>query len=185
MPRMTDIELDNPDAASDRPGAIEHETLRSRLKRLEAEVVEPARRSADAETRLRRIVSGYAALAIDDPGAMALLADDDPDGAESRRPPEVRERVALLIEMLESDLAEAFRAQNRASKVDPKIAALSLLGIIHWGIRSHRAQPRVSRDEAIEQITLLALHGLTPRPSSGSPFRPQGRSIAAASPAPS
>ena len=61
-------------------------------------------------------------------------------------------------------MAEILATQNRSSKVDSTVAALSLLGIVHWGICSFRAEGRLSRAEAVEQITFLALHGLVSQP---------------------
>ena len=168
--RWGEVELGKlPDGVSQqRLADIEAVTLTDhRLRRLDAEVLRPARATAKAEERLRRIVAGYATLAIDEPGIMELFAEDQgvSGGTDS---PAVTERTRRFISTLETDLAEVFERQSRPAKVDPTVAAFSLLGIVHWGVCSYRAEGRLSRDEAVEQVTLLALHGLVPQPNDAT-----------------
>lgn len=148
-----------------------------RLARLEAEVLAPARKTAPADLRLRRIISSYVMLAITDPGIMPLLS------GKRRRPdarsPATHEGFDRFVNLLQDDLAEVIRVQDRSPAIDPAVAVQSLLGIIHWGVSSHRAEGRLSRDEAAAQITFLALHGLAsaprPGPSARPPFWPGDR----------
>ena len=143
---------------------IEADTLASyRLGRIDDEVLAPVRRTPDVDRRLHRLVRRYAELAMDEPGIMKLFSSRGQDDSWSRT---VREQAERFLGTLESDIEKIFRRQHRAPEVDPMVAAQSLLGIVHWGVTSHRAEGRLGREEAIEQVTHLALHGLVTRPPS-------------------
>ncbi len=150
-----------------------------RLNRLEAEVLAPARSLARPEQRLRRMISAYATLAITDPGVMTLLPGERRAPAASEQPVEVRRRLRSFTDALEDNLEEILRAQDRQSALDSRVAAQSLLGIIHFGVCSHRTEARLSRDEAAAQITFLALHGLVAgSPAARNPAQPRGLNAA-------
>lgn len=152
-------------------------TARRRLRRLEAEVLAPARGLSEAAARLRWIVSGYVSLAIDEPGVMTLFAGD-----RARWSARLRARIDGALRALENDLTEVSLTQAEVSKIDPTVAALSLLGIVHWGVCSFRTEGRLSREDAVEQISHLALHGLVRPPAHTQPKSPGGpghRAIAA------
>ncbi len=152
---------------------LESEALaRYRLGRLEAEVLAPARGLLDAEARLRSIVSGYVSLAIDEPGLMPLFADGG-----ARLSAGLRQRIEGYLQALETDLTEVILTRTERSKTDPVVAAFSLLGIVHWGVCTFRADGRLGREEAVEQISRLALHGLEGRPQG--PGGPDHRKMAA------
>ncbi len=157
--------LNNDDRRGDRPVADHRvsELTGYRLARFDAEVLAPERETAPADLRLRRIISSYVTLAITDPGIMPLLSarHRSPDG--DALSPAVRNSIDRFVRTLETDLAEVIQTQGLS--IDPGVAAQSLLGIIHWGITSHRAERRLSRDEAAAQITFLALHGLVSQPA--------------------
>ncbi len=142
-----------------------------RLDRLEAEVLGSAGASGRPEERLRRMISAYATLAITDPGIMPLLSGKT---AEPERSPAIRLRIRRFTDTLEKHLGEVIRTQNRTPSIDPQVAVQSLLGIIHWGVCSHRAEDRLSCEEASAQITFLALHGLVAGPPVRLPARRRG-----------
>ncbi len=152
----------------DRSGADQRirELVGYRLARLEAEVLAPARGIVSADQRLRRIIAAYVTLAITDPGIMTLLS-----GRGSAPSPALSDGIDRFIGTLQEALAEVIGAQDRTPSINPGVAAQSLLGIIHWGVSSHRAEERLSRDEATAQITFLALHGLVSQPPQ-RPSRP-------------
>lgn len=145
---------------------FEAETLTDhRLRRLDAEVLRRADANGGAEERLRRLITDYTALAIDEPGIMELFGDEGENHLAAGGPG-AHERASRFLGTLESDLTEIFRRQSRPAKVDPTVAVLSLLGIVHWGVCSYRAESQLSRAEAVEQVALLALHGLVPQPAN-------------------
>ena len=132
-----------------------------RLDRLEAEVLAPARGLPSAEQRLRCMITSYVTVALTDPGIMVLLSAAGSTAADASA---VEQHVAQFIRALEDELSEIMPAQRRATAIDSEVAAQSLLGLIHWGVCSHRAEGRLSRDEAAAQITFLSLHGLVAQP---------------------
>ncbi len=131
-----------------------------RLARLEAEVLAPARANGSADQRLRRLISSYVTLAITDPGIMMLLSSRPQGPGGEAQSPAVRDAIGRFVRTLEDGLGSVMKIQERAPSISPEVAAQSLLGIIHWGVSSHRDEGRLSRDEAAAQITFLALHGL-------------------------
>lgn len=142
-----------------------------RVARLEAEVLAPARGIASADLRLRRIISAYVTLAINDPGIMVLLSGKRTDRGDDTASPAVSNAIDHFIATLRENLAEVIGTQDRT--IDPRVAVQSLLGIVHWGVTSHRTERRLSRDEAAAQITFLALHGLVSQPSHRPARRPR------------
>ncbi len=156
-----------PDGTSlERLRAMEAETLAQyRLQRLQKEVLEPPPNTSQPDQRLRRIVARYTNLAIDEPGIMSLVIDG---GAENNPalPQSIRDRAQRFINALEEGVAQVFQQRNSRSNVDPSVAVMSLLGIVHWGVCSYRDQGRLSRDEAIEQVTQLVFHGLIAQPEN-------------------
>ncbi len=156
----------------DDPGADRRirELTGYRLARLEAEVLAPARGSAPADLRLRRMIAAYVALAITDPGIMALLSGEQQDRGGAANPSAVSDRIDRFISSLREALTEVIGTQDRLPSIDPRVAVHSLLGIIHWGVSSHRVEGRLSPEEASAQITFLALHGLVSQPHT--PDRP-------------
>ncbi len=158
----------------DRPPAADvrvQELTAYRLDRLEAEVLGRARSAGGPEQRLRRMITAYVTLAITDPGIMTLVSGSAGETADGSRGARVRLRVRRFTDALERYLEKTLGARDRSPSIDSGVAAQSLLGIIHWGVSSHRAEGRLSRDEAAAQITFLALHGLV----AGPPARPARR----------
>ena len=131
-----------------------------RLARLEAEVLAPTRGVTPTDLRLRRVISAYARLAITDPGIMTLLSSQRRGPDRVPLPRAVRMALDRFVGALHDDLGELIRAQDRDPSIDSDVAVQSLLGFIHWGVGSHHAESRLSREEAVAQITFLALHGL-------------------------
>lgn len=134
-----------------------------RMARLETEVLQPAGDTAPADLRLRRVISAYVKLAITDPGVVNLLSCGQ-DHQGTTFSPMVREGIESFLETLQEDLTSVIKRHDRSHVIDPAVAVQSLLGIIHWGVGSYRAEARLSQDEAAAQITFLALHGLVAQP---------------------
>ena len=61
---------------------------------------------------------------------------------------------------------EILARQDATLGVDPAVAAHSLLGMIHWVVRWHRTESRMSEDELVAQLTHLALYGIIPLPAA-------------------
>lgn len=162
--------------AATRSGTRLRELADYRQTRLEAEVLAPTRGVAPTDLRLRRIISAYATLAITDPGIMTLLLRRHCRPDDEALSPTVREGLDRFVTTLQQDLTEVIQREDRIPSIDPGVAVQSLLGLIHWGVSSYRAEGSLSRDEAVAQITFLALHGLVPQPAQRTPaHRPSGR----------
>ncbi len=169
----SDLWLEGARTADDAPAQVRDLTV-YRLNRLEAEVLAPGRIPGRPEQRLRRMISAYVKLAITDPGVMNLIPEARKEDGNGTGSPEERRRVQRFTDTLERRMAEAMEAQARAPSIDSQVAVQSLLGILHWGVCSHRAEARLTPDEAAAQITFLALHGLVAEPPAAMPTRRRG-----------
>ncbi len=155
------------------PGRRVRDLSAYRLARLEAEVLAPARETTLAHSRLKRLISAYVGLAISDPGIAPLLTHMLSGPRTATASPETPNGVDSFLKTLRDDLVEVIGTRDRTPPIDPEVAVQSLLGIIHWGINCHRTEDRLSRDEAVAQITTLALHGLLPHRTTRVGYQPE------------
>ena len=139
--------------------------MRLALKQLQAEVVEPASAETDPERRLTALVSGHVRLVMRDTAVMTILATErDALNAEHRaKLAKYRDEYpGMLRECIERILAK----QDSAPRVDPAVAAHSLLGMVHWVVRWQQTESRLNEDQLVEQLTNLVLYGIIPLPAA-------------------
>ena len=134
------------------------------LKELEAQVVEPAARETDPERRLAALVSGHVRLVMHDTAIMTILATER-DALDAEHRAKLAERRDDYPGMLRDCIERILARQRPAPNIDPAVAAHSLLGMIHWVVRWHRNESRMSEDELVAQLTNLALYGIIPLPA--------------------
>lgn len=131
------------------------------MNRLEAEVLEPARKEEDPELRLEILLSGHAELVIEDTSAMTILVYEE-EGLDDAHRPKIRQRKRAYADFLRDTITAVLEKHGRSSKIDPSMASSSVLGTIHWIVRWHKPASRLSQDEVVDQVTELILHGLVP-----------------------
>ena len=133
------------------------------MNRLEAEVLEPARKEEDPEQRLEILLSGHVDLVIEDDAAMTILVYEEEGLDESHRG-KIRQRKRAYASFLRDTITAVLDKYGRSSKIDSAVAAYSVLGMAHWVVRWYRPEGRLSREEVVDQVTALILHGLIPEP---------------------
>lgn len=131
------------------------------MNRLEAEVLEPARKEEDPEVRLAILLSGHAELVIEDTSALTILVYEE-EGLDETHRPKIRQRKRAYADFLRDTITAVLEKHGRSSKIDPSMASSSVLGTLHWIVRWYQPSGRLSQDEVVEQVTELILHGLVP-----------------------
>ncbi|HEX9733141.1 MAG TPA: TetR/AcrR family transcriptional regulator [Thermoanaerobaculia bacterium] len=131
------------------------------MNRLEAEVLEPARKEEDPELRLEILLSGHAELVIEDTSALTILVYEE-EGLDEAHRPKIRQRKRAYADFLRDTIMAVLERHGRTGKIDPSMASSSVLGTIHWIVRWHKPKSRLSHEEVVDQVTELIMHGLVP-----------------------
>jgi AcrR family transcriptional regulator len=97
---------------------------------------------------LRGVAGNPVTVLLDDPAALT---------PQHRRA--ITKRKAVYYEFLRDTLG-ALKARGELNDVDPAVAAFSLLGMILWLARWHKAGGRLTIDEIVEQMTEIALRSV-------------------------
>ncbi|HMV82532.1 MAG TPA: TetR/AcrR family transcriptional regulator [Blastocatellia bacterium] len=130
---------------------------------LEAAVLNPAREVADAEQRLRLIVTNHSMLiarASNDEGhdPVTILVEEEMGLSPAHRR-RIKERKREYLELVRGSLEE-LQAEGKLKEIDITAAAFSLLGMIHWLARWFRPDGRLSREQVAEELCKIALGGM-------------------------
>ncbi len=135
------------------------------LKLLQEQVVEPAAEETDPERRLAALVSGHVRLVIHDTAVMTILATER-DAMDAEHSAKLAERKDDYPGMLRDCIEEILARQDPSPRVDPAVAAHSLLGMVQWVVRWHHTESRMTEDELVEQLTNIVLYGIIPLPAA-------------------
>jgi AcrR family transcriptional regulator len=138
--------------------ALLFEIMTYGLDRVRDEVLVPVRIIGDPEERLRQIVIRHARIATHGRGAVANLGDE----IRALPPParkQIEERMRRYFDLVRTTLVE-LRSAGRLRRVDPTVAAFSLLGMILWLPRWFRQDGRLSQEQVADEIANIALAGL-------------------------
>ncbi len=131
------------------------------MNRLEAEVLDPSRKEEDPEKRLSALLAGHVDLVIEESPAMTILVYEE-EGLDEEHRSRIRRRKRAYADFLHDTITAVLQKHGRSATLDPSVATFSVLGMIHWVVRWYRSDGRLGRDEVVEQITNLMLHGLVP-----------------------
>jgi TetR/AcrR family transcriptional regulator, cholesterol catabolism regulator len=128
------------------------------LDQLDREVARPAMNIADAEARLRFMISMHARIVTRGHGAVTILVDE----ARALSPSQNRKitrRKRDYLDFLRATLRELAR-EGKLRGVDVTVAAFSLLGMINWLSRWYQPDGALNEEEIAEQLVDIALNGL-------------------------
>ena len=133
------------------------------LDQLEREVAQPAKQIADAEARLRFMISMHARIVTRGHGAVTILVDETRalTLAQNRK---ITRRKRAYLDFLRATLDE-LKGEGKLHEVDLTVASFSLLGMINWLSRWYRADGPMSEEQVADQVVNIALYGLT-RPAA-------------------
>ena len=130
---------------------------------LEASVIKPAREIADAEQRLRAIITSHSMLiarSSNDEGhsPVTILVEEELGLSPAHRR-KLRQRKRVYVDLIRSTLEE-MKAEGKLKEIDVTAAAFSLLGMILWVARWFRPDGELSREQVAYQICKIAFGGL-------------------------
>ena len=128
------------------------------LNELDREVALPARKIADAETRLRFMIGMHARIVTRGHGAVTILVDE----ARALTPAQNRKivrRKREYFDFLRATLRE-MKSQRKLRDINVTVAAFSLLGMINWLSRWYQSDGLLNEQEIAEGIVDIAVNGL-------------------------
>lgn len=139
------------------------------LDALEAEVIAPTRTMADAEQRLRAIISNHVRLITKRSSPQGhnpvTIVVDEAGGLSPAHRRKVDQRRRAYVDLVRDTLKQ-LKEEGKLREVDVTVAAFSLLGMILWLSRWYHPDGRLMPEQVAEEITKIALGGL---------LRPQAR----------
>ena len=135
-----------------------YEIMKFGLDELDQQVMVPAQAIADAEERLRFVISTHAGLVMESDGAVTILVDE----ARALTPAQNRKVTKLkrgYLDFLRQTLDE-LSAQGKLRGVNTTVATFSIIAAINWLSRWYQAGGTLSKVEIAEQIVDIAFHGV-------------------------
>ena len=128
------------------------------LDELEREVAEPAKKIADAESRLRFMIAMHARIVTRGEGAVTILVDEARalTAVQNRK---ITQRKRAYLDFLRVTL-EQMKAERKLRDVNLTVAAFSLLGMINWLSRWYQSNGSLDEEQIAEAIVDVALNGL-------------------------
>ena len=137
------------------------------LDALEEEVIQPARAIANAELRLRAIITGHAQLITSRSTSQGTnpvtVVVDEVAGLTPAQRRKINQRKRAYVDLIR-DTLEQLQKQDKLSEVDVTAAAFSLLGMILWLSRWYSPAGRLTPEEASEEVMKIALGWLLRSP---------------------
>ncbi|MEM1201915.1 MAG: TetR/AcrR family transcriptional regulator [Acidobacteriota bacterium] len=133
---------------------------------LESRVLQPADGVDDPEERLATLISKLAELMIDEPSAMVVLADEE-ERLNVEHRPRITERKERFAQSLRVWVGDVLEARGGDSHLDTAVAAASLLALVEGVVRWFDPAGAISRAEAVNQVTRMALQSLEPLTDRG------------------
>jgi len=138
--------------------ALLFEIMSFGLDKVRDEVLTPIRGIRDPEERLRQLIVRHARITTRGQGAVAHLGDEIralPPGARRQ----IEQRMRIYLDLLRDTLDE-LRSAGRLRRIDPTVAAFSVIGMILWLPRWFRQDGRLTQEQVADGIASLALGGL-------------------------
>jgi len=129
------------------------------LDELDREVVEPAKKIADAEERLRFMIGMHARIVTRGHGAVTILVDEARalTAAQNRM---ITSRKRDYLDFLRATL-KALKTEGKLRDVNITVAAFGILGTINWLSRWYQPDGALDESQIAGEIGDIALNGLT------------------------
>ena len=133
------------------------------LDELEEKVIVPARAIADAEDRLRAIITNHVRLitghSTPQGNNPVTIVVDEVAGLRAAHRRKIDQRKRAYVDLVRDTLKQ-LQEEGKLSEIDVTAAAFSLLGMILWLSRWYNPNGRLTRDQIVEEITKTALGGV-------------------------
>ncbi len=134
------------------------ERLRTRLARVD-----------DPEARLRALVQNHIEYFLSHPNEMKVLAHEE----EALDAP-YRDEVARMKRgyyAVARDIFDAIAGKGLNEGLRPRVAVLSLFGMMNWVYKWHNAKTDPNAEELTDAIVGIFLHGVSKTPMNGNRSR--------------
>jgi len=133
------------------------------LDSLEEQVIVPAGAIADAEQRLRAIITNHVQLITSRStprgnNPITIVVDEVAGLAPAHRR-KVDQRKRVYVNLIRDTLKE-LKAQGRLRDIDITAASFSLLGMILWLSRWYNPKGRLTPEQISKEVTSMALSGI-------------------------
>jgi TetR/AcrR family transcriptional regulator, cholesterol catabolism regulator len=139
------------------------------MDRLDSNVIAPALAIADAEQRLRSIITNHASLITSSSGpdghSPVTIVLDEVAGLTPTQLRKINHRKRAYLDLVRSTLRQ-LKDEGKLKEVDLTVASFSLFGMLLWLSRWFKPDGRLSSEEVAEEISKIALGGY---------LRPQAR----------
>ena len=131
------------------------------MDQLDEQVIEPARRVQDPQTRLETIVARHARLITQDSSALTILVNE----LEGLLPDDRADIIGRQRDYVDfiADTLAALRDEGKVVGLDPTVGAFSLVGMILWISRWYRTDGRLDGDEVVAEVTRMAISAVLNR----------------------
>lgn len=133
------------------------------LDTLDEQVIVPARAVADAEARLRTIITNHVRLitsrSTSRGNSPVTIVVDEVAGLTPAHRRKIDRRKRAYVDLVRETLDQLLE-EGKLSDVDVNTAAFSLLGMILWLSRWYNPKGRLTPEQVAEEITKIALAGL-------------------------
>lgn len=130
---------------------------------LESAVVNPVREVADAEQRLRLIITNHSMLIArssnDDGHDPVTILVEEELGLSPAHRRKIRQRKRVYLDLIRDTLKQ-LKVEGKLKEIDETAAAFTLLGMIMWLARWFRPDGRLSREQVAEEVCKIALGGV-------------------------
>jgi hypothetical protein len=124
----------------------------------------PARDIADAEERLRFMITNHV-LSIAENGQVLTIITEELAGLTAANLRLIKERKRGFLNFIRGTLEE-LKTAGRLRNVDTTLAALGMQGMIMWLSYWYKPNGPVSKEEAAQQYAEILLNGLLlPKPA--------------------
>ena len=133
------------------------------MDELDENVIFPARAIADAESRLRAIVTNHVRLItshITPQGYNPVtIVVDEVAGLTPEHRRRIDQRKRVYVDLVRETLKQ-LRKEGKLREVDVTVATFSMLGAILWLSRWYHPDGRLTPEQIVEEISKITLGGL-------------------------
>jgi AcrR family transcriptional regulator len=133
------------------------------LDRLDRAVIEPVQTIADAEQRLRAIITNHVKLvtrgSTEEGFNPVTVVVDEVAGLSPAHKARIDQRKRVYVDLIRQTLEE-LREEGKLKEVDVTVVAFSLLGMVLWLARWYRPNCRLTGDQMADEICKMALGGI-------------------------
>jgi AcrR family transcriptional regulator len=130
------------------------------LQITEDQVKKPVLALRDPEERLRTCIRLHIEVVLHarDREITVMLHENQPLSPELRK--RINARKKDYVQFVEALIADVQRVHGSRPKVDPKVAAFALLGMINWIYQWHRPGGSITEQELVDQFTQMVFSGV-------------------------